>query len=93
MNFVPRQRKGFTGSQFVQPEILFYPERMYLGYYAHVGFWPGDEDERTRFELEVEAFRNLLVLNLLAGVLIVQFSLVISGEFYNRMNIRVLEVS
>ena len=68
VNFVPRQRKGFTGSQFVQPEILFYPERMYLGYYAHVGFWPGDEDERTRFELEVEAFRNLLVLNLLAGV-------------------------
>ena len=61
-------RDRFTGSQFVQPEILFYPERMYLGYYAHVGFWPGDEDERTRFELEVEAFRNLLVLNLLAGV-------------------------
>lgn len=43
VNFIPHQRKGVTGSQFVQPEILFYPERMCLGYYAHVGFWPGDE--------------------------------------------------
>lgn len=68
MNFVPRLYKGFAGSQFVQPELLFYPERMYLGYYAHVGFWPGDDDERTRFELEVDAFRNMLEVNLLTGI-------------------------
>ena len=68
VNFVPRLYKGFAGSQFVQPELLFYPERMYLGYYAHVGFWPGDDDERTRFELEVDAFRNMLEVNLLTGI-------------------------
>ncbi len=67
-NFVPHSRKGLTGSEFVQPEIQFYPENMYLGYYMHVGFWPGSEDERTRFELEMEELRNVLVINLLAGV-------------------------
>ncbi|MFR5660546.1 MAG: hypothetical protein ACLUDU_22175, partial [Butyricimonas faecihominis] len=68
VNFVPRLYKGFVGSQFVQPELLFYPERMYLGYYAHVGFWPGDDDERTRFELEADAFRNILEVNLLTSI-------------------------
>ncbi len=66
---------------------------MYLGYYAHVGFWPGDDDERTRFELEVDAFRNMLEVNLLTGILIVRPCSVISVGFCNRKNTRVLVVS
>ncbi|MCQ4872644.1 golvesin C-terminal-like domain-containing protein [Butyricimonas paravirosa] len=67
VNFIPYQRKGVEGSGFVQPEILFYPERMYLGYYSHVEYWPGEEDDRNRFELERDGFENLLMVNLSTG--------------------------
>jgi len=66
-NFIPYQRKGVEGSGFVQPEILFYPERMYLGYYSHVVHLPDGRDERSRFELEREALMNLFIVNLLSG--------------------------
>ena len=68
VNFIPYQRKGVVGSEFVQPEMLFYPERMYWGYYFHVDDWRYEEDERSRLELEEEVLQNMLMLNLQADV-------------------------
>lgn len=67
VNFIPYQRKGVEGSGFVQPEILFYPERMYLGYYSHVENRSEEGDEISRFELERGELENLLFLNFQSG--------------------------
>ena len=67
VNFIPYQRKGSVGSEFILPEMIFVPEKMYSAYYFRVQYWPWENDERTRFELESDALRNILVLNLQDG--------------------------
>ncbi len=66
-NFKSFQRKGSMGSEFIVPEMIFVPEKLYCAYYFRVKYWDWEDDERTRFELERDALRNLLILNLQDG--------------------------
>lgn len=47
--------------------MIFVPEKLYCAYYFRVKYWDWEDDERTRFELERDALRNLLILNLQDG--------------------------
>lgn len=67
VNFIPYQRKGRMGSEFILPEMIFAPERLYSAYYYHVRKWSWDDDERSRFQLEQDALRSFLLINFQDG--------------------------
>ncbi len=67
VNFKSFQRKGSMGSEFIVPEMIFVPEKLYYALYFRVKYWIWKSAERSRFEWEQSVLRNMMNFTLQDG--------------------------